>query len=427
MDVCSADGPARGVPEIPAVKQVTFDDGTSATLTTLASSTNTSTFYATGEGAPLGDAEAAHQDHLFRIRKDGYTILRSVWDEVTCARARARLDELHRELTPDAAPGSAFQASALYNKGEVFEGVYQDVRLLRIVRHFLGDDATIMSLGDTAIHGVVTPFRPGPQPDVITGLHNDGSLTGAFQGVGTPADDSRRIVSHVLYLQAIWCLSPFSKERGGTSFVPGSHLVADLPVPPAPVPGQTNVEAAAGDVFLYNTALWHTAGANTSQHSRYAILSGWTRSWLWRGWTKPMPRPEVLARAGEGGEAIFGLKQMERIQFDTEAKSPVAAARELLDRVVRTDLLLHVNAMLHFFLILWRCAPGWGCWGGAASAGGGASAALMGRASSDVQCCCQHAEPNLSSSGTTQSFEKCNHTLFRAVLSHMAEDAVIAM
>ena len=49
---------------------------------------------------------------------------------------------------------------------------------------------------------------------------------------------------------------------------PGSHLVADLPVPPAPVPGQTNVEGAAGDVFLYNTALWHTAGANTSQHSR---------------------------------------------------------------------------------------------------------------------------------------------------------------
>ena len=260
-------------------KEVTFDDGSSATLTTLvshargqplqpspvpdpptrqASSTNSSTFYATDERGPLPDADAEHQDHLFRIRKDGYTILRGCWDAGTCAAARARLDEMHRELEPDAEPGSAFSAAHLYNKGEVFEGVYQDARLLRIVRHFLGDDATIMSLGDNAINGVITPPRPGDQPDVISGLHNDGSLTGAFQGVGTPADDSRKIVSHVLCehsnarsathhtlsivvsrgpllptdLQAIWCLSPFSKERGGTSFV-CAHAA---PPPPLPFP-----------------------------------------------------------------------------------------------------------------------------------------------------------------------------------------------
>ena len=69
----------------------------------------------------------------------------------------------------------------------------------------------------------------------------------------------------------------------------------------------------------------------------YAIISGWTRSWLWRGWTKPLPHPDVLARAGEDAEAIFGLTQMEKIQFDSEARSPVAAARELLDRVVSRD------------------------------------------------------------------------------------------
>ena len=109
---------------------------------------------------PLPDADAEHQDHLFRIRKDGYTILRGCWDAGTCSAARARLDEMHRELEPDAEPGSAFSAAHLYNKGEVFEGVYQDARLLRIVRHFLGDDATIMSLGDNAINGVITPPHP---------------------------------------------------------------------------------------------------------------------------------------------------------------------------------------------------------------------------------------------------------------------------
>ena len=190
-----------------------------------------------------------------RIRKDGFTILRGVWDAETCAKARDRLDELHAELEPEARPGSAFTCSHLYNKGEVFEGVYKDRTMLRIIRHFLGQDATIMSLGDVAPLGIVTPPQPGPQPEVLGGLHNDGSLTGAFQGVGTPADECRRITSHVLYLQAIWCLSPFDRERGGTTFVPGSHLVEELPVPAAPVPGQTNVVAESGDVFLYNTAL----------------------------------------------------------------------------------------------------------------------------------------------------------------------------
>lgn len=130
-----------------------------------------------------------------------------------------------------------------------------------------------MSLGDVAPLGVVTPPQPGPQPEVLGGLHNDGSLTGAFQGVGTPADERRRITSHVLYLQAIWCLSPFDRERGGTTFVPGSNLVEELPVPAAPVPGQTNVVADPGDVFLYNTALVSLVPAATylcctHQHQR---------------------------------------------------------------------------------------------------------------------------------------------------------------
>jgi hypothetical protein len=71
-------------------------------------------------------------------------------------------------------------------------------------------------------------------------------------------------------------------------------------VPPAPVSGQTNVVAEAGDVFLYNTALWHCRGINSSTTPRYAILSGWCRGWLLRP-TKPPPHPDVLARAGPEG------------------------------------------------------------------------------------------------------------------------------
>ena len=74
------------------------------------------------------------------------------------AGARATLDGLRDEAGAGAG-GAGFGAAHLYNKGEVFEGVYQAPRLLRLVSHFLGDDATIMALGDNGIYG--TPARSG--------------------------------------------------------------------------------------------------------------------------------------------------------------------------------------------------------------------------------------------------------------------------
>ena len=113
-------------------------------------------------------------------------------------------------------------------------------------------------------------------------------------------------------------------------FVPGSHLVSTMPVPPAPVPGQTNVVGQPRDVFLYTTALWHTNGINTSSQPRYAILSGWTRSWLAR-LNKPPPKPDVLARAlakDDNAEAIFG--KMKPGPGSTPDSIAEAAARNLL-------------------------------------------------------------------------------------------------
>ena len=42
-----------------------------------------------GPSGPLADAEREFQDHIFRIQKDGYTILRGVWPAERCAAARA--------------------------------------------------------------------------------------------------------------------------------------------------------------------------------------------------------------------------------------------------------------------------------------------------------------------------------------------------
>ena len=76
----------------------------------------------------LPDADAEHQDHLFRIRKDGYIILRGVWDAGTCAAARARLDEMHRELEPDAAVADTL----LCGWGDGDDPLWPPLKMLRL-------------------------------------------------------------------------------------------------------------------------------------------------------------------------------------------------------------------------------------------------------------------------------------------------------
>ena len=96
-----------------------------------------------GEGLSAADRE--FQDHVFRIKTNGYSILRAVWPEQRCAAARSRLEALRDAALAEEgkAAGSevGFGTGQLYNKGVEFEGVYQAERILRLVRHFLGDDA----------------------------------------------------------------------------------------------------------------------------------------------------------------------------------------------------------------------------------------------------------------------------------------------
>ena len=161
-----------------------------------------------------------------------YTILPRLWSAERCAEARRRLDELsvserdgrivHATSDSPQTTEFAFTTPHLFNKGEVFEGVYQHPLVLRLVRHFLGEGATIMSLGDNAIEGRIN--YPGSAEGSGLGeggLHTDGGATGAYQPPSA-ADGRQRIVSHVLYMQAIWCLSPFNEFTGPTKIVPGA-------------------------------------------------------------------------------------------------------------------------------------------------------------------------------------------------------------
>src|SRR5205823_5121047 len=160
------------------------------------------------------------------------------------------------------------------NKARIFERVYQLPLLLRVVRHFLGEDAVLSGV----MGRQVMPGAPEQS------LHYDGSLTGPFRA-GAAADEGRRDVELVFGLNVIFCITDFNGGSGATRVVPGSHRLPTRHVPRegAP-PGEVAVEAERGSVLVFNIATWHGASAHEGTEPRYALITPWRRSWV---------RPEV--------------------------------------------------------------------------------------------------------------------------------------
>src|SRR5438445_10756661 len=151
--------------------------------------------------------EIFQQDAL-ALDIQGFTVLEDLLTPAECDEARAALERIfaaERDL-PGAPHGPhAAQAYNLMNKARVFERLYQLPLLLRLVRHFLGEDAVLSSIQAHRVH----PSAPAQ------GLHYDGSLTGPFKSTAC-ADRGRRIVGRSPGLHVALCMSPSPPTNGVT-------------------------------------------------------------------------------------------------------------------------------------------------------------------------------------------------------------------
>ncbi len=159
--------------------------------------------------------------------------------------------------------GNAFlghQTRRIFNllaRDPVFESVPVHPGALPVVERVLDDECLLSSL--TAIE---MGAGQAPQP-----LHaDDGSH-------GFPRPSPTWVVV------AIWALTDFTRENGGTHVVPGSHRFDHRPRR-GERPESVQVEMPAGSVLFYSGSLWHGGGENRTSQRRLGIVANYCAGFL---------------------------------------------------------------------------------------------------------------------------------------------------
>ena len=131
-------------------------------------------------------------------------------------------------------------------------------------------------------------------------LHADGPyIQSAPMRMDAPYQD------FIAKVTAVWMLSPFTKENGGTLLVPGSHRAdnnrtggLDLPIPH---PSQIQATGPAGSVVLFDARTWHGSGTNNSAEDRVGLVMAYFPWWFAQDPAMPPGTPERQRLTEETG------------------------------------------------------------------------------------------------------------------------------
>lgn len=205
---------------------------------------------------------ADRTDLVERLEVDGYVVL----DDVVPADLIDELrDTVDRTLETTETPfgGNLFLGTRtrrvfnLLGRDDVFAAVPLHEPVLDLVEQVLGPELLLSSLTAIDIH-------PG---QVAQPLHADD----ASIPLARPHQP--------LAVVAIWTLTDFTADNGGTRLVPGTHRADRRPRPDDEVETIATT-MRAGSVLVYNGSIWHGGGANTSDGRRIGIVCNYYAGWL---------------------------------------------------------------------------------------------------------------------------------------------------
>jgi ectoine hydroxylase-related dioxygenase (phytanoyl-CoA dioxygenase family) len=209
--------------------------------------------YGVVERAAAGSAIAQLAE---RIRLIGYAVLPGGLSAEDVADLGARLDRVMARQVEEfgsdrlAAVGDALTARCPLAYDEAFVGLASHRDVLALCRELLGEYVVL-----TQQNGVINPPH---QAHTQLSYHRD-------------LPYQHFVSSRPLAISALFCIDPFRIETGATTVIPGSHRMEAFPSDQVAASLDTSVTADPGSFIVFDSMLFHRAGANRSDRPRRAV------------------------------------------------------------------------------------------------------------------------------------------------------------
>jgi hypothetical protein len=185
-------------------------------------------------------------------------------------------------LLPAALPGDF-----LHRLTRELEAAYADQRALQVRNGVgAGADGTVHHLpcvGGAFLELLaMQPGRPLLEryfggPYILNTFGGVLNLPNQLSYVGRVHRDQRTFSGDLhLMLQLLVMLDDFTEENGATYFLSGSHRLTTAPSDEAFFRGAARAVGTAGSIVVFNSNLWHAAGANRTDRSRRALTLAFT-------------------------------------------------------------------------------------------------------------------------------------------------------
>jgi len=199
---------------------------------------------------------------LEQVRTAGYAVVESVLDDSFLQTTRDRMYRVQEAIWRDVGE------ERLNRAGE-----------LGVLRLMLKYDPHFFKFLE--IPEVLSVIDPSVSSTAIMHLQNGFILPSLSESPtifqNTFHQDFPRVLNgYLASINIMFAIDEFSTTTGATLVVPGTQQTTT----PPPIENAIPVECPAGSMVVFDSTLWHAAGANTSGHDRLAINHQFTRSYI---------------------------------------------------------------------------------------------------------------------------------------------------
>ncbi|MBY0358801.1 MAG: phytanoyl-CoA dioxygenase family protein [Candidatus Obscuribacterales bacterium] len=161
-------------------------------------------------------------------------------------------------------------------RGDIFRQVMTKPKLIEVVDSIMGETSILNAYN--------APSTPPGGSNSAKVIHTD-------------CPPERVIPGFITNLNLVIAISPFTKDKGATFYYPGSQEMLSAPSEDDFYRQAEQVELEPGDAIFFNAHIWHAAGVNQTEKTRYGLGMNFIKSYMRQRFDFPrMTSPELEKR-----------------------------------------------------------------------------------------------------------------------------------